>query len=284
MDILKSKSDKQLLALEKRLKDVYDKAYIDIINRNQDLLNELDSINKKLEKEQLAGLETKNTIKERNLTIELIKQTENIKENIAYDITNVGRLASDMINNEMLNVFSNNYIGTTQMLIPEIGLAFNVYDKNILKGLFLDGQDMFSKIALNNLYLEKKIMQQLSNELAVSIIAGEGIDKISKRIQNVINIQKNRATTIARTETTKAVSKGRQIGFDQAKELGIKFKKQWSSAHDGRTRETHRQLDGEVVENDKTFSNGLQYPGDSNGRKDEIINCRCAMIPILKDY
>lgn len=66
------------------------------------------------------------------------------------------------------------------------------------------------------------------------------------------------------------------------KKLGIK--KQWVSTLDGKTRDRHKRLDGEVVDIDKPFSNGLMYPGDMSGPPGEVINCRCAMREIVEGY
>lgn len=43
----------------------------------------------------------------------------------------------------------------------------------------------------------------------------------------------------------------------------------------GRTRESHRRVDGEIRELDEKFSNGLMFPGDPNGSAAEVVNCRC---------
>lgn len=47
---------------------------------------------------------------------------------------------------------------------------------------------------------------------------------------------------------------------------------------DGRTRRSHRALDGEVIGGDGKFSNGCRYPGDPRGRGSEVWNCRCTMV------
>ena len=54
--------------------------------------------------------------------------------------------------------------------------------------------------------------------------------------------------------------------------------KQWDATLDKRTRDSHAQVDGEIRELDEKFSNGLMYPGDPNGRPEEVINCRCALL------
>lgn len=51
--------------------------------------------------------------------------------------------------------------------------------------------------------------------------------------------------------------------------------KQWDATLDGRTRDSHRRVDGEIRELDEKFSNGLMFPGDPSGGAAEVVNCRC---------
>lgn len=48
------------------------------------------------------------------------------------------------------------------------------------------------------------------------------------------------------------------------------------------SRESHVSLNGDIVDSDKSFKNGLDYPGDPKGSASEVINCRCVLIPIVK--
>ena len=65
----------------------------------------------------------------------------------------------------------------------------------------------------------------------------------------------------------------------------------WVTAHDDRVRglkETdtadHVELDGEIIRLGDTYSNGLKYPGDTDGPIEEWINCRCANAPFNMPY
>ncbi len=89
---------------------------------------------------------------------------------------------------------------------------------------------------------------------------------------------KKSAVRNARTAVTSAQNGGRQRGFEQAHDNGIKFKKEWLSAHDGRVRDSHAHLDGIQVEYNEKFPNGLMYPADPQGAPAEVYNCRCTLI------
>jgi hypothetical protein len=82
----------------------------------------------------------------------------------------------------------------------------------------------------------------------------------------------------ARTAVTSAENKGRMDMLHDAEEKGVKAEKGWLAAHDARVRESHAQVDGEFVGIDKEFSNGLQFPGDPDGRPEEVYNCRCTLV------
>lgn len=60
-----------------------------------------------------------------------------------------------------------------------------------------------------------------------------------------------------------------------------KLKKRWVSGpwREGR-RENHREMDGEEVPFDETFSNGLKYPRDPAAfdKPEEVINCGCTWV------
>ena len=58
--------------------------------------------------------------------------------------------------------------------------------------------------------------------------------------------------------------------------------KSWDAALDGRTRESHRRVDGEIRELDEKFSNGMMYPSDPAGGAAEVVNCRCALLQRAK--
>lgn len=125
-----------------------------------------------------------------------------------------------------------------------------------------------------------------TTEDAVYDIIGRGMaDGLSNQdVQNQIasyfgGIQW-RAEMIARTETIRAYNAGSQKIFS---DWGLE-EKEWSSAHDDRTRPTHLAADGQTVAIGKSFTVGgykMDYPGDAShgAPPDEFINCRCSLLP-----
>lgn len=56
-----------------------------------------------------------------------------------------------------------------------------------------------------------------------------------------------------------------------------------NSAKDDHVRESHQNVDGEVVEIGETFRNGLRYPGDPAGPPEETVQCRCVCLGVAED-
>ena len=102
---------------------------------------------------------------------------------------------------------------------------------------------------------------------------------IPRRGRNV-----NRTKTIVRTEAHRIYEASSEDARQQAKASGAKIAKQWDATLDGKTRDSHRQLDGTVVETDEYFTLGnkkAKYPGEF-GDPAEDCNCRCVALTRAK--
>ena len=122
--------------------------------------------------------------------------------------------------------------------------------------------------------LKKAVTQEISRGIAT----GLGYDEIARNIANAASAPFSRTKTIARTEGHRIQQTSTADAQQAAKDRGADVVKQWDATLDGKTRESHRRVDGEIRELDETFSNGLMYPGDPNGAAAEVINCRCASL------
>lgn len=90
---------------------------------------------------------------------------------------------------------------------------------------------------------------------------------------------RNRATTIARTETTGAYNAG---ALQSLMDEGFPYK-QWVATAGMRTRETHAAANGQQTRTELPFMIGgfaMMMPGDPNGAASEVINCRCTIIGV----
>jgi uncharacterized protein with gpF-like domain len=120
-------------------------------------------------------------------------------------------------------------------------------------------------------------MKQLNSKLLQGILNGDPVQKIAESFLVVVGNNEASANRNARTMVTGAENKGRQDSYENLADQGVVQKKVWIATPDDRTRESHLELDGEEVDIDQAFSNGLMFPGDQSGDPSEWWNCRCSM-------
>lgn len=118
--------------------------------------------------------------------------------------------------------------------------------------------------------------RKMNSEVLKGIKNGESMNKIAKRLQNVTDMTDAAAIRNARTMVTAAENGARQATAELLASKGIYTHKQWVAVGDERTRESHLDIDGEVVPYNQPFSNGCDYPGDPYGDLSEVYNCRCS--------
>ena len=112
---------------------------------------------------------------------------------------------------------------------------------------------------------------------------GEGTYPTADAIQEKFTeLADYEAERIARTETLKA--QGHATWQRLVNNENVEYY-QWLSTNDERTRESHVELNGEITFADGSgiFSNGLRFPGDTEGDIEEWINCRCDLIAYIAD-
>lgn len=112
---------------------------------------------------------------------------------------------------------------------------------------------------------------QVSRELATSMINGEGVKRATDRITDRVDkIGKTRAKLIARTEiveshNTAAIEEARQLEED----TGVETWMEWNTAIDGRERQTHHDRHEKVYTREKTQT----LIGEPN--------CRCSVTAVF---
>lgn len=137
--------------------------------------------------------------------------------------------------------------------------------------------DYFSRHLLENVVLpiSQTTVDQIETVLQKAIAEGWGVDKTVKQLEDS-DITKQRARTIVRTETIRATNFTQMAAADNE---DFQMEKQWIAIEDNRTRDSHshKGVDGERIDLDAKFSNGLLFPGDPEGDAEDVINCRCTL-------
>lgn len=125
-------------------------------------------------------------------------------------------------------------------------------------------------------------LDELKQNLAEGVAAGEGADAIAKRVDSLYleSIIPHRSEVIARTEVMGASNAGTRAG---ALSTGLPLRKTWIGTFDSRIRDSHQSAastynDDGAIDINEPYSVGgasLMYPGDPSGPAKEIIQCRC---------
>lgn len=109
---------------------------------------------------------------------------------------------------------------------------------------------------------------------------GWGPDRIAQEITATFEgFKASRARTIAITNATAGFEAGQYASFRRA---GIRASR-WLSERDGLVRLTHDAADGQEKPIDVPFLVGrslMLHPGDPAGPAEEVINCRCTLLPL----
>lgn len=270
-DLGLSETDKRTQALIKRLDNMYDEAYTEIIKKNDKLIKKLSDATDDNYKKYL-----KRELKRNKLMI----------ENMAKEIAMTGETVSKIIQGEMTNIYLLNYSYTTWKIQSDIGYGFNfaIYDKNQIAVILKENQAPFTKLAYRKLGSDTRVVEKLQSELFKSITLGESKQQLTKRIRTVTGQFNQDAKIVAQTERNRTASQGRQMGFDQAESLGIETYKQWI-ARLVNTRESHKEMNGQIVRSFEKFKSELgeiEFPGDPNTRPENSINCYCYVKPVVR--
>lgn len=152
---------------------------------------------------------------------------------------------------------------SAQLVASQVGVGFDVLEPGLVKFTQTHAAQLVKGIV-------ETTRDEVRAALAAGLKEGEGIPELSARIQGAGAFGPARAKLIARTETTTVTNRaGRGAIQTWASDNGQRVVKSWLATADARTRDEHRELDGEERPIGKAFSNGLQEPSEPN--------CRCTL-------
>ena len=141
-------------------------------------------------------------------------------------------------------------------------------------------EGLYAALGVDTKNLKKAIAQEATRGVA----SGLTYSDIARNIQNVSNVPISNAKRIAKTEGHRIQQASTMDAQKAAKAKGADVVKQWDASLDGRTRDTHRRLDGQIRDVDDPFEmdgKSAMFPGDF-GNPAEDCNCRCASLTRAK--
>lgn len=292
MNKVRKYTDEQLKKLERRIAREYSSAQKELKKKWKDYM---DMVEKEIKPYQSAydlALKsgTKQQITEAKAALENIKKDFTLSsprynemiDNLTDRMAHVNETAISYINDKTpdLYIVNHNAIAPTA---KSLGINFNIINENTLKNVTME-QSLPLPKKLNVAKDKRWNAKKMNSSLLQGILQGESMDKIARRILPIVDSNQAAAIRSARTMVTQAENKGRLDSYHELQEMGTIVKKRWIATADERTRESHLEMDGEEVDLDETFSNGLQYPADPDGDPSEVYNCRCSMETVILGF
>ena len=184
------------------------------------------------------------------------------------------------INQYLHDTYTDAFVGTMYDLHGQGTPVIAPIDQNAaIKAVMTDtrlNKPLYTKLGID----VNKLKRTVSSEISRGIAAGLAYAEIARNIQFRTNAPIGRAKTIVRTEGHRIQQASAEDARQVAKSKGADVVKMWDSLMDGRTRPTHRRLDGQIREVDEPFELGkltAMYPGDF-GDPAEDCNCRCVAL------
>ena len=278
-------ADLATMRLEAKIKGVYAQAYREIEEKLNRFLGK-SAIREKdyLEKVKSGEMTQSEFDRWKSGQIFIGKRWRDLRQNIAEEIYNSRKSATDMINGERKAVFQNN-VNYAQYTIDKdykFGVSFTIYDNATVTRLIKDDPDLLPDVKYPDPQIDYAwSKKQITSAITQGVLQGESIPNLAKRIGRKLE-SSNAASMVrvARTAMTGAQNSGRIQAMHNAQDMGIQVQKLWISTIDGRTRDSHRDLDGQLAEVDKPFNSILgeiMFPGDPNASPANTWNCRCTL-------
>lgn len=283
-DVAHKETDKRINRVRNRLADEYKQAGKELKKKTDQYFakfKEQDEKKRKLVQEgKLSQQEYIEWRKNKMLYGETMRQNT---ERMAEYLANVDQQAADIINGQLAGVYATNYnFASYTVESKTVGASFTLHDERSVARLARDNPRLLPKVNPDKVKGQAWSRRKINNVITQGILQGKAIPDIAKGLSQVVGMEWNSAVRNARTAMTGAENAGRLGSYQDAKNMGIKLRKQWMATLDERTRESHVAIDGEIVDIDKEFSNGLMYPADPDGEPAEVYNCRCTMVADLE--
>ena len=181
------------------------------------------------------------------------------------------------------NIYKDSFYGTNYIIQQQgVPLLFNLSDEEVLLSVLKKTEEMTfaQRLGVNMNTFKTKVKETVSRGIA----AAQSYTEIAKNLSLVTKEEYNKSRRIAITESGRIQSEAKLNVQQRAKARGANIVKQWDSTFDGKTRHSHRELDGQVREIDEYFEvNGIKTLAPCKfGKAAEDINCRCALLTRAK--
>lgn len=203
-----------------------------------------------------------------------------LKKQVAATLEKLHADSYTTIQQFLNDTYTNGFIGTAyDMFGQDVPLILPIDKNAAVKAVMTDSQiseGLYEALGVDT----KKLKNAISAEITRGIASGMPHSDIARNIATYARAPLSRAKTIVQTESHRIAQASAYDAQQVAVSKGAKVVKQWMSTLDGKTRRSHRKLDGQIREVDDYFEmdgKKARYPGDF-GDPAEDCNCRCQVL------
>lgn len=204
-------------------------------------------------------------------------------------LSNMHSNSYELISDYLSRCYKNGYTGVMYDLMKQgIPLIIPIDQEAVTRAIQLDtklSKPLYESLGEDVDYLKKATRWEISRGISSGLSWSQVAGNLARNFKYTpFNKAYNNSVRIARTEGHRIQIQSAMDAQEKAKEAGADIVKQWDATMDGRTRPSHRQLDGQIREIGKPFELGnikVQAPG-MFGSAAEDCNCRCALLQRAK--
>lgn len=290
-------TEKVLEDIEKRIAKEYKQAEKEVAEKLDKYMKAYERKDAKKRELLRQGLITEKEYNEWKIgQIAMGYRWEEMRQTLAEDFTHADQIARSIAGDHMPEVYAINHNYGTYIVEKNalVDTSYTLYDRQTVERLADASKNIIPVPGqkISKLINEGKAVrwnnQQIQSVMMQSILQGESMPKIAKRLAKEVG-EKNRRVAVrnARTLTTGVQNAGRVDSFKRGQKLGIELEQQWLATLDGRTRHEHRMLDGQTAPVGGKFKvegYEIEFPGDPKAPGFLIYNCRCTLIASTKGF
>lgn len=295
-------TDRRQAVLHQRLQRVYRQSQKELEQKLESFVKKYEKRNQQKLQDLHAGIITEQEYKDwLSGQVFITNQWKAKVEEAAYTLLSSNEKSLTLIRDEQLNVFAENANYQAYMVETIVGahpetnkelklgsVNFDIYDTATVDRLIKKRPELLPRKVVNGKKDTAWNKQIIWNTITQGIIQGESIPQIAKRMaHDVASTDMKAMVRYARTAMTGAQNAGRMETMHRAQNMGIRCQKQWLATLDGRTRDSHRHLDGQIRDIDEPFDSELgkiMFPGDPDAEPGDIWNCRCTLEYVYPEY
>lgn len=211
------------------------------------------------------------------------KRWERLLDNMVKSYVNADTLARDHIGSAAKKAFTGAANHAAYDIEKDTGgaVSFDLYDSKAVERLLEEDPQVLPEWKIDEpkdyIWNQKRVQ----NAVTQAILQGDGVPELMRRlVDELATSNEKKMRLFARTALTGAHNAATIERMREASAMGIHVKKKWLATRDERTRNAHRDLDGQVREVDEPFKvddKEIKYPGDPTAKPELVYNCRCTL-------